>query len=81
MTYANPPSRDDELAALRAENAALRAELARRCPPHRRSAKDGRNEAICRLRADGWRHKAIAKRFGMTPEAVRQVCRRGRTKV
>jgi hypothetical protein len=68
------------VARLRDEVARLRAELARRCPPRRRSAKAGRNAAICRLRADGCRHKAIARRFGMTPEAVRQVCRRGRQK-
>jgi hypothetical protein len=67
-----------EVASLRAEVARLQAELARRTPRPRNTERDA---AIRRLRAEGWRHKALAKRFGTTEGAIRQVCRRGNKNV
>jgi len=71
---------DDELAALRAEVARLRAELGRR--GRRRSAKAGRNADIVRLRAEDrrhWTYKRLAGHFGTTAEAARKVVARATT--
>jgi DNA-directed RNA polymerase specialized sigma24 family protein len=77
MNHQEQPGADAELAHLHDEVARLRAELDRRTPKPRNGERD---REIRRLRAGGWRHKAIAARFNMTEGAVRQVCHRGRRK-
>jgi len=70
----------DELAALRAEVARLRAQLGRR--GRRRSARAGRNAEIVRLRAEDrrhWTYKRLAHHFGTTAEAARKVVARAKT--